>query len=278
MPEILEAIVARIPPPKGDPAAPLQALDLRQPLRRVQGRRRLRPARPGHAPRPRHDPPHGLDGAEAELLELGVFRPQLVPVKQLVAGEVGYVATGLKNVRDAQVGDTITSRRAARPHEPLPGYQEAKSLVFAGLYPLSRRGLPAAPRRPREAPPQRRELHLRAGELDRARLRVPLRVPRAAPHGDRPGAARARVRPRPHRLRAVGRVPGRADATAAATVAVDNPALPAGDVATSRRSSEPWVTLSVVTPTTYIGAADGALDEPPRHVPRAWSTSTRSAC
>ena len=75
-------------------------------------------------------------GAEAELLELGVFRPQLVPVKQLVAGEVGYVATGLKNVREAQVGDTVTT--VAKPAaEPLPGFQEAKSLVFAGLYPLS---------------------------------------------------------------------------------------------------------------------------------------------
>jgi GTP-binding protein LepA len=75
-------------------------------------------------------------GAEAELLELGVFRPQLVPVRQLLAGEVGYVATGLKNVREAQVGDTVTT--AARPAAtPLPGYQTAKSLVFAGLYPLS---------------------------------------------------------------------------------------------------------------------------------------------
>ena len=75
-------------------------------------------------------------GAEAELLELGVFRPQLVPVKSLVAGEVGYVATGLKNVREAQVGDTVTT--VAKPATvPLPGYQEAKSLVFAGLYPLS---------------------------------------------------------------------------------------------------------------------------------------------
>ena len=75
-------------------------------------------------------------GAVAEPLELGVFRPQLVPVKQLVAGEVGYIATGLKSVRDAQVGDTVTT--VARPAaEPLPGYQEAKSLVFAGIYPVS---------------------------------------------------------------------------------------------------------------------------------------------
>ena len=75
-------------------------------------------------------------GAEADPLELGVFRPQLVPVDRLVAGEVGYIATGLKSVRDAQVGDTVTT--VARPaDEPLPGYQEAKSLVFAGIYPVS---------------------------------------------------------------------------------------------------------------------------------------------
>ena len=59
-----------------------------------------------------------------------------MPVKQLVAGEVGYVATGLKSVRDAQVGDTVTT--VAHPAaEPLPGYQPAKSLVFAGIYPVS---------------------------------------------------------------------------------------------------------------------------------------------
>jgi GTP-binding protein LepA len=75
-------------------------------------------------------------GAESELLELGVFRPQLVPVKQLTAGEVGYVATGLKSVRDAQVGDTITSATAPAA-SALPGYHEAKSLVFAGIYPIS---------------------------------------------------------------------------------------------------------------------------------------------
>ncbi|HEX6920453.1 MAG TPA: translation elongation factor 4, partial [Actinomycetes bacterium] len=75
-------------------------------------------------------------GAEADPLELGVFRPQLVPVPQLAAGEVGYVATGLKSVRDAQVGDTVTT--VERPAtEPLPGYQAAKSLVFAGIYPVS---------------------------------------------------------------------------------------------------------------------------------------------
>src|SRR5258707_6059438 len=75
-------------------------------------------------------------GAESELLELGFFRPALVPVRSLRAGEVGYVATGLKNVREAQVGDTITSADARAPGA-LPGYKQAKSLVFAGIYPLS---------------------------------------------------------------------------------------------------------------------------------------------
>jgi GTP-binding protein LepA len=135
VPEILEAIVARIPPPKGDPTAPLRALVFDSHydpykgvvcyVRLAEGTLRV------------HDTIRLMaSGAEAELLELGVFRPQLVPVRQLLAGEVGYVATGLKNVREAQVGDTVTT--AARPAAtPLPGYQTAKSLVFAGLYPLS---------------------------------------------------------------------------------------------------------------------------------------------
>ena len=207
--EILEAIVARIPAPKGDPAKPLKGLIFDSHYDAYKGvvvyvRLAEGTLRQGDAIRLM------ASGAVAEPLELGVFRPQLVPVKQLVAGEVGYIATGLKSVRDAQVGDTVTT--VARPaDEPLPGYQEAKSLVFAGHLPGQRRGLPAPARRAREAPPQRRQLHLRAGELGRARLRVPLRLPRPAPHGDRPGAPRARVRPRPHRLGAVGRIPRQAD-------------------------------------------------------------------
>ena len=93
VPEILEAIVARIPPPKGSPTQPLQALVFDSHydpykgvvcyVRLAQGTLHV------------HDDIRLMaSGAEAELLELGVFRPQLVPVQQLVAGEVGYVATG----------------------------------------------------------------------------------------------------------------------------------------------------------------------------------------
>jgi GTP-binding protein LepA len=133
--DILEAIVARIPAPKGDPAKPLKGLIFDSHYDAYKGvvvyvRLAEGTIRQGDAIRLMGS------GADADPLELGVFRPQLVPVKQLVAGEVGYVATGLKSVRDAQVGDTVTT--VARPADrPLPGYQEAKSLVFAGIYPVS---------------------------------------------------------------------------------------------------------------------------------------------
>jgi GTP-binding protein LepA len=133
--EILQAIVDRIPPPKGDPAAPLRALVFDSHYDAYKGV--ICYLRLDEGTLHEHDVIRLMaSGAESELLELGVFRPQLVPVKQLVAGEVGYVATGLKNVREAQVGDTVTTVTRPAP-APLPGYQAAKSLVFAGIYPVS---------------------------------------------------------------------------------------------------------------------------------------------
>jgi GTP-binding protein LepA len=135
VPEVLEAIVSRIPAPKGDPADALRALVFDShydPYKGVVVYVRLASGTL-HA----HDRIRLMaSGAESELLELGFFRPALVPVRSLRAGEVGYVATGLKNVREAQVGDTITSADAPA-QDPLPGYQQAKSLVFSGIYPLS---------------------------------------------------------------------------------------------------------------------------------------------
>src|SRR6476646_9677414 len=135
VPEILEAIVERIPAPKGDPAKPLRALIFDSHYDAYKGV--VTYVRLAEGTLHLHDAIRLMgSGAQAEPLELGVFRPQLVPVKQLQAGEVGYIATGLKNVREAQVGDTVTT--AEHPaSEPLPGYQPAKSLVFAGVYPVS---------------------------------------------------------------------------------------------------------------------------------------------
>jgi GTP-binding protein LepA len=250
VPDVLEAIVERIPAPKGDPAAPLQALVFDShydPYKGVVVYVRLEAGTL-----------HGHDnirlmasGAEAELLELGVFRPQLVPVTQLQAGEVGYVATGLKNVREAQVGDTITS--AARPAaQPLPGYQEAKSLVFAGIYPVSGEDYPLL----RDAI---EKLHLndasftfepessialgfgfRCGFL--GLLHMEIVQERLEREFDLDLIASA-----PSVEYEVVLLGGRG------TVTVDNPAKlpPVQDIEEIR---EPWVRLSVVTPASYIGA------------------------
>jgi GTP-binding protein LepA len=78
---------------------------------------------------------------DAEILEIGVFKPMMTAVKSLRAGEVGYIATGLKVVRECQVGDTVTL--AERPAStPLPGYRPAKPMVFAGFYPVDSEDYP----------------------------------------------------------------------------------------------------------------------------------------
>jgi GTP-binding protein LepA len=132
--ETLEAVVQRVPPPRGAEDKPLRALVFDS----------------------KYDPYKGViayirvvDGtisasdrllmmqtrSSAEVLEVGYFSPNLVATKSLSAGEVGYVATGFKNVKDCQVGDTITL--AARPATgALAGYRPAKPMVFAGLFPV----------------------------------------------------------------------------------------------------------------------------------------------
>ena len=132
--DILEAIVARVPPPSHDASAPLAALVFDSHYDQYKGVVAYVRLAAGTL----HDH-HRIrflaTDAESEILELGYFQPQPVPTRRLVAGEVGYVATGLKSIREVQVGDTLTT--AARPAEvPLPGYKEPLPLVFAGIYPL----------------------------------------------------------------------------------------------------------------------------------------------
>jgi GTP-binding protein LepA len=250
VPELLEAIVERVPAPKGDRAAPLQALVFDShydPYKGVVVYVRLE-AGTLHG----HDDIRMMaSGAEAELLELGVFRPQLVPMEQLQAGEVGYVATGLKNVREAQVGDTITS--VARPAAaPLPGYQEAKSLVFAGIYPVSGEDYPLL----RDAI---EKLH-----LNDASFTYEPESSIALGFGFRCGFLGLLhmeiVQERLEREFALDLIASAPSVeyevlltNGRGTVRVDNPSiLPSvGDIEEIR---EPWVRLSVVTPATYIGA------------------------
>jgi GTP-binding protein LepA len=131
--EILEAIVERVPSPKGDPSAPLQALVFDSHYDQYKGV--VAYVRVANGTLRDHERIRFVaTEAGSESLELGYFRPGPVPAASLTAGEVGYVASGLKNIREARVGDTLTS--ADRPaSQPLPGYQEPLPLVFAGIYP-----------------------------------------------------------------------------------------------------------------------------------------------
>jgi GTP-binding protein LepA len=138
--EILEAIVAKMPPPGGDPNAPTRALIFDSHYDQYKGVIAYVKVVDG---RIEHDSRIQLmaNGKEAELLEVGFFSPMLQPVTSLTTGEVGYIATGLKTVQDCEVGDTVTL--AANPARvPLPGYQPAKPMVFAGLYPVDSEDYP----------------------------------------------------------------------------------------------------------------------------------------
>ncbi len=132
--EILEAVVHKIPPPKGDPEAPLRALIFDSKfdtylgvvcyVRIIDGSLKM-----GQRIR------FMASGKEFELVEVGAFAPERRPGKQLNTGEVGYFSAGIKTIGDAQVGDTVTL--AERPaKDALPGYRTAKPMVFCGLYPL----------------------------------------------------------------------------------------------------------------------------------------------
>ena len=131
--EVLAQIVDLVPPPKGDPAAPLTALifdcvydnykGALSFVRIVDG-----VVRPGDRIRSM------ATGREFDVTEVGVFTPQLTPTDELTAGEVGYISASIKSVAETKVGDTITS--AVNPAKaPLPGYKQVNPMVFCGIYP-----------------------------------------------------------------------------------------------------------------------------------------------
>ncbi len=132
--EILEAIVRRIPPPKGDPQAPLRALIFDSHYNAYKGVIAYVRVMEGELKTGDEVVLMGT-GVRTETLEIGVFRPQMMPVEALRTGETGYIATGLKNVGECQVGDTVTVA-TARAAQPLSGYRPAKPMVFAGIYPV----------------------------------------------------------------------------------------------------------------------------------------------
>ncbi len=132
--EIVEAVIARIPPPKGDPAAPLKALIIDSWFDNYVGVVMLVRVFDGVL-RPK-DRIRLMAGGTMHLCEqVGVFTPKSQSREQLSAGEVGFIISGIKEIKAAKVGDTVT--RVDHPaSEPLPGFKEIKSQVFAGLYPI----------------------------------------------------------------------------------------------------------------------------------------------
>lgn len=132
--DILEQVVAKVPAPKGDVDAPLQALIFDShydPYRGVIVYMRVFNGTIRKGMRVRMM----ATGKEFEVDEVGVFKPRMTPVDALYAGDVGYLAASIKNVRDTRVGDTVTE--ADRPTaQPLPGYRRTNPMVFCGLYPV----------------------------------------------------------------------------------------------------------------------------------------------
>jgi len=247
--EILEAVVKRVPPPSGDANQSLRALIFDSKydvykgviayVRLVDGI-----IRSGERVMMMST------GKTVEILELGVFKPSLVPIEEISTGGVGYIATGLKNVKDCQVGDTVTlaDRPAAKA---LAGYRPAKPMVFAGLYPV-----------------ESGDYGLLRDALDKLKLNDASLVYEAESSialgfGFRCGflgllhmeIVQERLE-REYKLSLLVTAPSveylvvKHDGR---KLAIDNPAMlpPAGEIEEIR---EPWMSISIICPSRYIGA------------------------
>lgn len=247
--KVMQAIIERIPAPQRNQDAPLRALIFDS----------------------KYDPYKGIvafvrivdgnvsegdqlklmsTGKASEALEVGIFKPEMLPLPVLNAGEVGYIATGLKNASDCRVGDTITSARNSAS-QALPGYRPTKPMVFAGFYPMEVKDY----RNLRDALDKLR--------LSDASLSYEPESSNALGSGFRCGflgllhmdIVRERLE-REYGLRILITAPSIAyqlhkrDGT---TVMVDNPARlpPSYEI---EEIDEPWISVSIITPNKYIGA------------------------
>lgn len=134
VPELLDQIVAQVPAPAGTPDAPTRAMIFDSVYDTYRGVVTYVRVVDGQL-KPRQRIEMLSTKAHHELLEIGVISPEPQPTQGLGAGEVGYLITGVKDVRQSKVGDTVTTA-AAPASEPLAGYQEPKPMVFSGLFPV----------------------------------------------------------------------------------------------------------------------------------------------
>ncbi|ABF09298.1 GTP-binding protein LepA [Cupriavidus metallidurans] len=132
--DVIEALIAKVPPPKGDAAAPLQALIIDSWFDNYVGVVMLVRVVNGTL-RPKDKVLLMATGAQHLVEQVGVFSPKSIQRDELTAGQVGFVIAGIKELKAAKVGDTITTM-TRRAEAPLPGFKEVKPQVFAGLYPV----------------------------------------------------------------------------------------------------------------------------------------------
>ncbi len=246
---VLEAVVKRVPPPKGDQNAPLQALIFDSHYDSYKGV--IAYVRIVNGSLDRHTALRMMStGIDYEPVEIGVFAPTMREVDRLEAGEVGYIATGLKTVQECRVGDTITSKLNGAS-EPLPGYRRAKPMVFAGVYPVDAEDYPAL----RDA--------LEKLQLNDASLVFEPENSQALNFGFRVGflglfhmdIVQERLE-REYNLDILVTAPSveyEVKLRSGAVVLVDSPAqMP--DESAIEEVREPWMKISIFTPDTYIGA------------------------
>jgi GTP-binding protein LepA len=247
--DILEAVIAKVPPPRGDPSAPLRALIFDSHYDTYRGVITYVRVVDGEII-PRTKIRMMNTGKVHEVDEVGWFAPRPRPAEKLTAGEVGYVTAAIKNVIDARVGDTITTAENGADN-PLPGYRQVKPMVFAGLFPTDSDRFGDL----KEA--------LEKLQLNDGALSFEPENSAALGFGFRCGflgllhleIVQERLE-REFELDLITTAPTveyRVKLERGGIVEVDNPAL-LPDPTTIDTISEPFVKLSIIVPSTYVGA------------------------
>ncbi|HLG64373.1 MAG TPA: translation elongation factor 4 [Ktedonosporobacter sp.] len=247
--DILEAIIKHVPPPVGNVQQPLRALVFDSHYDAYKGVIAYVRIIDGSLQEKSRIAMMAA-GSTTEVLETGYFQPRLVSSGELTTGEVGYIATGFKNVKDCRVGDTVTVPEALGLVEALPGYKPAKSMVFAGLYPVEGNEYPLL----RDA--------LDRLKLNDASLFYEPETSNALGFGFRCGflgllhmeIIQERLE-REYNLDILATAPSveyHVTTTGGKMIEVDNPsAMPSsGEI---EKIEEPWMDISIFTPSRYIG-------------------------
>ena len=250
---VLEAIVTRLPAPKGDETAPLKALLVDSWYDAYLGVVVLVRVIDGVMKKGERILMMGTD-AHYEIDRIGIFRPKLIDAAQLGPGEIGYITAQIKQVADTRVGDTITDEKKPCA-AALPGFKPAQPVVFCGLFPVDAADFDDLRAAMEASRAQRRgSFSLRDGDLRGARLRLPLQGFLGLLHlqENHPG----RRLEREFNLDLIATAPSviyQIALTDKSVIELHNPAdMP--DVVKIEEIREPWIKATILTPDDYLGA------------------------